>query len=85
MKKTININLGGIAFIIDENAYEILHQYLETLKNSFSNQTERDEIMTDIEARMAELLLQGFASRKEVIGIAEVEAVIQNIGKPEEI
>jgi phage shock protein C len=85
MKKTININLGGIAFIIDENAYEILHQYLETLKNSFSNQTERDEIMTDIEARMAELLLQGIASRKEVIGIAEVEAVIQNMGKPEEI
>ena len=85
MKKTININLGGIAFIIDENAYEILHQYLETLKNSFSNQTERDEIMNDIEARMAELLLQGIASRKEVIGIAEVEAVIQNMGKPEEI
>lgn len=85
MKKTININLGGIAFIIDENAYEILHQYLETLKSSFSNQVERDEIMADIEARMAELLLQGIASRKEVITIAEIDAVIQNMGKPEEI
>lgn len=85
MKKTININLAGTAFIIDENAYEVLHRYLENLKNRFGNTTERAEIMEDIEARLAEMFAQKLGSRKEVIGLPEVEETIAVMGTPEDI
>lgn len=85
MKKTLNINLGGMAFIIDENAFEILSGYLEALKKKFSNETERTEILNDIEARMAEMFAEQLGNRKEVIGLSEVEFVIAQMGKPEDI
>lgn len=85
MRKTLNINLGGIAFIIDENAFELLHHYLETLKAKFSNAAERDEIMNDIEARIAEMLSQKLDGRKEVLSVEDVQYVIGIMGKPEDI
>ena len=74
-----------MAFIIDENAFELLHNYLEALKRKFSNETERDEILNDIEARIGELLNQKIADRKEVVSVAEVQAVMDAMGKPEDI
>ncbi len=74
-----------MAFIIDENAFELLHNYLEALKRKFSNETERDEIMNDIEARIGELLNQKIADRKEVVSVAEVQSVMDAMGKPEDI
>jgi phage shock protein PspC (stress-responsive transcriptional regulator) len=85
MRKTLNINLGGVALIIDENAFELLHNYLEALKRKFSNAAERDEIMADIEGRIAEMLIQKLADRKEVISFEDVQAVIDIMGKPEDI
>lgn len=85
MKKTLNINLGGIAFIIDENAFEILFNYLEALKKKFDNETERQEILNDIEARIAEMFNEQLGHRKEVLGIEEVEYVIRQMGRPEDI
>ena len=85
MRKTLNINLGGLAFIIDENDFELLHNYLETLKRRFSNETERDEIMNDIEARIAEMLNQKLAGRKEVVSVEDVQSVMNIMGKPEDI
>jgi hypothetical protein len=57
MKKTININLNGIPFIIDEDAYQILNSYLLEVGKHFSTEEEK-EIMKDIEARIAELFLE---------------------------
>ena len=74
-----------MAFIIDENAFELLHNYLEALKRKFSNETERDEILNDIESRIGELLNQKIADRKEVVSVAEVQAVMDAMGKPEDI
>src|ERR1035441_6233526 len=85
MRKTLNINLGGLAFIIDENAFELLHTYLEALKRKFNNEAERTEIMNDIESRMAELFSQRLGGRKEVVGIEDVQAVTDAMGKPEDI
>ena len=85
MRKTLNINLGGIAFIIDENAFEILHNYLEALKRKFNNEAERAEIMNDIESRIAELLNQRLDKSKEVIGLEDVQFVTDAMGKPEDI
>jgi phage shock protein PspC (stress-responsive transcriptional regulator) len=85
MKKTLNINLGGTAFIIDENAFDLLHNYLETLKRKFSNEAERDEILNDIEARIGEMLNQKLADRKEVVSVEDVQQVMDAMGKPEVI
>lgn len=85
MKKTLNINLGGLAFIINEDAFELLHRYLETLKAKFKDDGDRIEIMNDIEARMADLLNQKLAGKKEVLGVEDVEYVTGIMGKPEDI
>ena len=85
MRKTLNINLGGMAFIIDENAFDLLHNYLEALKHKFSNAAERDEILNDIEARIAEMLNQLTGNNKVVVTIDNVQSVIETMGKPEDI
>ena len=54
MKKTISINLGNHVFQIDEDAYEILKSYLENLEQHFSGTEEKQEIISDIESRIAE-------------------------------
>ncbi len=74
-----------MAFIIDENAFEVLFNYLEALKRKFKNAAERDEILHDIEARMAELLTAKLAGRKEVVSLTEIQAVVDAMGKPEDI
>ncbi len=82
MKKTVSIDLGGMVFNIDDDAYERLSQYLSELERRF-DQNEREEILRDIEVRMAELLsfkLQG----RNVVDIHDVNEVIDVIGQPEQ-
>ncbi len=82
MKKTTNINLGGFVFNIDEDAYQALSNYLTELGKRFSAE-EREEILRDIECRMAELLNSQLKNRN-VVEISDIEDVIGVIGKPEE-
>lgn len=84
MKKTINIHLGGMPFIIDEDAYNILHNYLESLKAKFTNENERREIIADIEARIAEVFTKRL-ERRQVVDSADVNYIISQLGKPEDI
>ena len=58
MNKTVNVNLAGIVFHIDENAFETLNNYLNALKNHFKNEEGGDEILKDIEGRIAELFTE---------------------------
>lgn len=85
MKKTIKINLSGIIFNIDDDAYEKLKTYLDTISHHFSNQQESKEIINDIEARIAELFQERVSSEKQVITIAIVNEVIDIMGNPEDI
>lgn len=85
MKKTININLGGQAFIIDEEAYNILHSYLEALGNKFTNEGEKKEILADIEARIAEVFAQRLGKVRSVVNEEDVVYIISLLGKPEDI
>ncbi|HOK50952.1 MAG TPA: PspC domain-containing protein [Bacteroidales bacterium] len=85
MKKSVNINLGGIVFHIDEDAYERLHEYLAGLERKFGNTAESKEIINDIESRMAELLQERLSSKKQSVDIADVEYVIAIMGGPEEV
>jgi hypothetical protein len=85
MKKTININLAGQAFIIDEVAYDSLHGYFEALKAKFSIEGERREIIADIEARVAELLAQRLDKTKIVVSEEDVAYATALLGRPEDI
>ncbi|RAJ16817.1 PspC domain-containing protein [Olleya aquimaris] len=84
MNKTVNINLAGIFFHIDEDAYLKLQRYLEAIKRSFTDSQGRSEIIADIEARIAELFSERMKTDRQVIGNKEVEDVIAIMGQPED-
>ena len=85
MKKTLTINISGIIFHIDEDAYETLSLYLERIRSYFTKAEGSDEIIADIEARIAEMLQQKINETKQVINIDDIEEIIAIMGKPEEI
>jgi hypothetical protein len=85
MNKVININLNGLIFHIDEEAFEILSRYLESLKRHFKNTDGGDEIMADIESRIAEMLSESLKNRSEVVSMADVQKVIATMGTPEDM
>ncbi|GGC86156.1 hypothetical protein GCM10011508_11760 [Flavobacterium lutivivi] len=84
MNKTVNINIGGLFFHIDEDAYQKLSKYFDSIKRSLSNSSGKDEIMKDIEMRVAELLSDKQKSDKHVINNKDVEEVIAVMGQPED-
>ncbi len=84
MNKTVNINLAGIFFHIDEDAYLKLQRYLEAIKRSFTDSQGRSEIISDIEARIAELFAERIQNEKQVVGIKLVDEVITIMGQPED-
>jgi phage shock protein PspC (stress-responsive transcriptional regulator) len=84
MNKTVNINLAGIFFHIDEDAYLKLQRYLEAIKRSFTDSQGRSEIIADIEARIAELFSDRVQNDKQVIRLKEVDEVISIMGQPED-
>jgi phage shock protein PspC (stress-responsive transcriptional regulator) len=85
MNKTININLGGLIFYIDENAYALLKNYLEAVANSLNEDVEgKTEIIADIEARISELLSEKKAHKQEAIQESDIEEVILVMGQPED-
>lgn len=85
MIKTVTVNLAGQVFHIDENAYEKLSAYLKAIKKLYSAEEGGEEILSDIEARIAEVFLSKLKeSGKEVVSMSEVEDIISTLGKPEE-
>ncbi len=84
MKKTFTVNISGIVFNIDEDAYSVLNDYLQSIKKHFANTDGRDEIISDIESRIAEILTESITDTKEVISIEDIEKVIKAIGLPNE-
>lgn len=83
MDKTKNISLGGFSFLIEENAYTALSQYLTEVRQHLQHNSDRDEIIFDVEQRMAELLKDRTANR-EVIMHQDVLYLIEVLGKPEQ-
>lgn len=83
MNKTITSNIAGYVFHIDENAYEKLEAYLNTIRSYFRESQGRDEIISDIEARLAEMLHERIGDMKQVVTLADVNHVIQIMGQPE--
>lgn len=84
MKKNFTVNISGIIFHIDEDAYNKLNKYLENLKRHFSNSEGGDEIIQDIEMRIAEKLNERNDESKKLITIDDISAVIKMMGEPSE-
>ena len=85
MNKTVTVNIGGIVFHIDENAYEKFKSYLESIRLHFTSAEGRDEIMQDIEARIAEMFQERVTGGKQVITLMDVEDVTYLMGRPDQI
>ena len=83
MNKTVSISLAGFSFIIEEQAYEKLNAYLQALRNSLEKD-EADEVMYDIEIRIAEIFRENL-DKREVVNSDDVEKVIAQLGTPEAI
>lgn len=83
MNKIFNINLGGYPFTIDEDAYHHLNRYLDTIKRHFSDSEGCEEILYDIEVRMAELF-QDRLKAKAIISDKVLDEVVKILGKPED-
>ncbi|MEM9848690.1 MAG: PspC domain-containing protein, partial [Bacteroidota bacterium] len=83
MNKIVNVNLGGYPFNIDEDAYEHLKNYLNTIHRHFTSSEGYDEITTDIEIRLAEIFQEQLGSRS-IVSRADVQAAISVMGTPEE-
>lgn len=84
MNRTITMNLSGIIFHIEEDAYDMLNKYLSTIKGYFKDSDGRDEIMSDIESRIAEMLQEKVSKTKQAVLMNDVESVIAVMGKPED-
>lgn len=82
MKKIININLSGRVIPIEDSAYEKLQQYVESLRSYFANEESRDEIINDIESRIAELLHDKIRKGAPCVTDADIEEVAQSMGRP---
>ncbi|MDE5713745.1 MAG: PspC domain-containing protein [Muribaculaceae bacterium] len=85
MKKTFNINVAGFPFTIDDDAYTLLSDYLDTIEHAFARQDDSRELIDDIESRIAELLLEQTSSGSAIVTAQDVEQVIRRVGQPEEM
>jgi hypothetical protein len=85
MKKVININFQGRIIPIEEDAYEDLKKYVESLRQYFANEEGKEEIINDIENRIAELFSEKLKAGTSVfISEQAVAGIIASIGRPEE-
>lgn len=84
MNQTVTVNISGIVFHIEVDAYDTLKNYLNKIKSYFNNSEEREEIMADIESRIAELFTNMMSDKNQVIVSENVNEVISIMGKPED-
>lgn len=85
MNKTININLGGYFFHIDESAYQKLRRYLDAIARSLSDDPQgKNEIIADIEARISELLSEKITDARQVVNEQDISEIIKVMGEPED-
>ncbi len=84
MNQTLTVNISGMVFHIEVDAYDTLKNYLNKIKSYFNNSEEREEIMLDIESRIAELFSGMMSEKNQVITAADVDNVISVMGKPEQ-
>ena len=84
MKKIININLAGRVIPIEDSAYERLQAYIESLRRYFVMEEGRDEIINEIESRIAELMNDKVRKGAASVTDADIDEIISSMGRPED-
>lgn len=82
MNKTIDVNLGGRAFSLDDGAYDELGAYLRDLRSAMRGQEGLDEVMADIESRLAEIFMERLTKGRNVVTSEDVSAARAMLGEP---
>ena len=82
MKKTIDINLGGSPFIINDDAYQLLKNYLDDIASRLPE--DDAEVINDVESRLAEILQNHLSIRSQVIDAEMIKSAMNVMGRPEE-
>ena len=83
MKKVINVGIGGRSFVIDEDAYQRLDAYIERFKEKVQMGLQTQEVIEEVEMRIAELFTEYLGPRQEVVNISIVNKVISQLGLPD--
>ncbi len=84
MKKTIQVNLSGQVFTLDEDAYDRLSAYLNQISRLYDRSAGKEEILQDIEVRIAELFIEKLGELRQVVSLRDVDSVIEIMGRPEQ-
>lgn len=84
MNEIIKCSIGGISFTLEQNAYNALSTYIDTLKDAYKDDPDGEEILADIEARIAELILSA-QSAEGVVARPLIDNIIKQLGMPNEI
>jgi phage shock protein PspC (stress-responsive transcriptional regulator) len=82
MKKTVSVNIKGLNFLIEEDAYESLQLYMDRLSDALRNDKGKNEIMEDIELRLAELFSTKLNEKKQVIELEDIQSILETLGDP---
>ena len=83
MNKTVSIHIQGFPFVLEEQAYQVLQNYLLALQNVLNNEPGADEILQDVELRIVELLQQNQTGASQVVLQSRIEEIIAVLGSPE--
>ncbi len=84
MKKTVSVNIKGINFLIEEDAYELLQDYLDRLATTLRNESGCSDIIEDVELRIAELCSTKLSESKTVIELSDINEILAALGDPSE-
>lgn len=82
MKKTVSINIKGMNFLIEEDAYELLQDYMDRLNHGLRNEKGNKEIVEDIELRVAELCSSKLTEKKQVVELEDIQSILETLGDP---
>ncbi len=85
MNKAISIQIGNLFFHIKDDAYRLLEKYLRAIKRKYSREEGGNEIIEDVEARIAEMLQDTLTeSNRQLVEKGDIQTIIKTIGKPDE-
>jgi phage shock protein PspC (stress-responsive transcriptional regulator) len=82
MKKTVSVNIKGSNFLIEEDAYELLQDYLDRLKSALEHESGSKEIIEDVELRIAELCSEKLSEFKTVVELEDIQDILNTLGDP---
>lgn len=83
MKKTLNVNIGSMAFVLDEDAYYMLRRYLDDVEARFEP-NEAAETLNDLEMRIADIFTEELSSPRQVVDVEMVRKAISILGRADE-